>query len=139
MLSALRRCLALAAGPAVLLLLTTAVASADGPAWTTISDDFQSPLFGLAVAPGHRLMVADAGAGPTELRGRTASLAFDLPGVPDVAPIGRGDMLATVSSETEQALYRVSRGHASRIADLGTFEAANAPAADGPESNPFDL
>ncbi|TMC00382.1 MAG: ScyD/ScyE family protein [Chloroflexi bacterium] len=139
MLSALRRCLALAAGPAVLLLLTTAVASADGPAWTTISDDFQSPLFGLAVAPGHRLMVADAGAGPTELRGTTASLAFDLPGVTDVAPIGRGDMLATVSSETEQALYRVSRGHASRIADLGAFETAKDPAGDGPESNPFDL
>jgi hypothetical protein len=108
----------------------------------TVADDFESPLFGLAVAPGHRLMVADAGAGPTEVRDGATSLVAGLPGVTDVAPIGRGEMLAVTSDfapGAEQALYRVSQGRVERVADILEFETAVDPAGDGVESNPFDL
>ena len=139
MLPCFRRCLALGVIGVAVLALSTSIAAADSPTWTTVSTNFQSPLFGLAVAPGHRLMVADSGAGPTELRGSSASVVANLPGVTDIAPIGRGDMLATVSGETEQALYRLSRGHQSKVADLGAFERQFDPAGDGPDANPFDL
>jgi hypothetical protein len=49
-------------------------------------------------------------------------------------------VLALTGAETTQALYRVSAGGTvTQIADLGAFEAAVDPAADGVESNPFDL
>jgi hypothetical protein len=123
-----------------LVLTAAALAPATGgaqpPPWTTVASDFESPLFGLAKGPGHRLLVADAGAGPTKVRrdGSTRLLAA-LPGVTDVAPLRRGAVLALTS-----ALYRVSRnGTVTQIADLAAFEAAVDPAGDGVESNPFDL
>jgi len=122
-------------------MLCPATGGAQAPPWTTVASDFESPLFGLAKGPGHRLLVADAGAGPTVVRrdGSTRLLAA-LPGVTDVAPLRRRGLLALTGAETTQALYRVSAGGTvTQIADLGAFEAAVDPGADGVESNPFDL
>ena len=47
----------LAIGAAV-LALTTTIASADGPNWTTVSQDFHGLLFGLNVGQGDNLLVA---------------------------------------------------------------------------------
>src|SRR5690349_6198851 len=58
---------------------------------------FATPVFGLAAAPDGSLLAADAGAGIVEIRKGTASLLAQLPGVTDIAPIGRGDMFAITS------------------------------------------
>jgi hypothetical protein len=126
------------------LVLTAAVfvpatGGAQTPPWTTVTSDFESPLFGLTKGPGHRLLVADAGAGPTVVRRGSTRLLAAVPGVTDVAPLGRRGVLALTGGGTA-ALYRVSRdGTVTQIADLGAFEAAVDPANDGVESNPFDL
>src|SRR3954469_17154882 len=52
---------------------------------------YASPMFGIDVAPGGQLLVADAGRGVVDAD--TGALVASLPGVTDVAPIGRGDML----------------------------------------------
>ena len=122
---------------AVLLMLPTA-ALADG----VPSFDFATPLFGLAVAPDGSLLVADSGSGIVELRNGVGNLAVVLPGVVDIAPIGRGNMFALVSgSETSPAgkLFRVSRGEARELADLLAFEAAVNPDGGEIDSNPFDV
>lgn len=122
--------------------MTVGVAGANGPAWVTVATDFESPLFGLAVGPRHQLLVADAGAGPTLVRGSSTSLVVSLPGVTDVAPTGRRSMLALTGDfgpGAKQALYRVFRGHATEVADLLAFEQRVNPAHDVVESNPFDL
>ncbi len=95
---------------------------------------YATPLFGIATGPGGQLLVADSGQGIVDAD--TGALVVPLPGVTDVAPIGRGDMLALTSS-----LYRISKGKVRMIADLQAFEEANDPAGDGTEegSNPFDL
>jgi len=122
-------------------LLTTAVAGA-APSWVTITTDFESPLFGLAVAPGHQLLVADSGAGPTLVQNGSTSLVAPLPGVTDAAPAGAGKYWALTSDfapGATQALHRISNGNVTQIADLLAFETAVDPAQDGVESNPFDL
>lgn len=103
--------------------------------------DFATPIFGLAVAPDGSLLVADAGAGVVELR-REGNLIAELPGVTDIAPIGRGDMFAiTGGGEDENArkLFRVSRGGVKEIADLGAFEADVNPDMGVIDSNPFEV
>jgi hypothetical protein len=119
-----------------LVMLIVGLASA--MAGTVVSYDFASPLFGLAVAPDGSLLVADAGAGIVELRKGTGALIAELPGVTDVAPIGRGVMYATRGGPGG-ALFRVSRGATRLVVDLNAFEAAVNP--DGGEilSNPFDV
>jgi hypothetical protein len=118
-----------------LLALTASIASADGPGWTTVATDFESPLFGLAPTPNGGLLVAD-GAGPTLVdKNGSTSLMSELPGPSDVAPIGQGVALAL----SEGRLYRVSQGNAREIADIVAFEEENDPDEDGVESNPFDL
>jgi len=138
---ALRLSAFVAVATAMTALLITGVAGAAGH-FTTVATDFESPLFGLAVAPGNRLVVADACADPTEVRNGATALVADLPGVTDVAPIGRGEMLALTSEFAPgalPALYRVSQGRVQMVANIGDFEAAEDPADDGVESNPFDL
>ena len=76
-------------------LVALVVGLASAAAGTVVSYDFATPLFGLAVAPDGSLLVADAGAGIVELRKGVATLIAELPGVTDVAPIGRGNMYAT--------------------------------------------
>jgi hypothetical protein len=95
---------------------------------------YATPLFGIATAPGGQLLAADSGQGIVDAD--TGALVAPLPGVTDVAPIGRGDMLALTTN-----LYRVSKGKVREIADLQAFEAENDPAGDGTDegSNPFDL
>jgi hypothetical protein len=107
---------------------------------------FATPVFGLADAPDGSLLVADAGAGIVELRKGKASLVAELPGVSDVAPIGRGVMFATTGGNPEgpnpptaKKLYRVSRGSVREIADLGAFEARVNPDGGAIDSNPFDV
>lgn len=122
---------------APLLVAVTAIA-AHGLA----SYDFATPLFGLATAPDGSLLVADAGAGIVELRKGTGALIAELPGVTDLAPIGRGDMFAVRGGgpgQTTGALFRVSRGSIRQIGDLYAFEAAVNPHPTAVDSNPFDV
>jgi hypothetical protein len=120
-------------------LLATGVAGAQGAPWVTVATDFESPLFGLAVTPRGRLVVADAGAGPTLIRNGATSLVGSLPGVTDVAPLRGGAMFA-VTGGPDSTLYRVSRrGRVTEIADLLAFEQAVDPAGGEVGSNPFDL
>ena len=97
--------------------------------------DFGTPLFGLDTAPDGSLLVADGGSGIVELRNGVGSLVAELPGVADVASIGRGNMFALANG----MLYRVSRGNAQAIADLGAFEAEVNPDGGEIDSNPFDV
>jgi hypothetical protein len=122
---------------------------ATGPRVTAqeVSDDFASPLFGLATAPDGSLLVADAGAGIVELRRGASGLVAALPGVTDIAPIGRGVMWAVTGEAREdpsmfpqaQKLFRVSRGVTREIADLWAFEMAHNPDGTDVVSNPFDV
>jgi hypothetical protein len=103
---------------------------------------FVTPAFGLATAPDGSLLVADAGAGIVELRHGGGALVAALPGVTDMAPIGRGDMFAITGGGTGPGaakLYRVSRGTTRLIADLGLFEATVNPDAPEVNPNPFDV
>lgn len=104
--------------------------------------EFASPLFGLATAPNGDILVADAGQG---IANRFGGLEVALPGVTDIAPIGRSSHWATIGitgppgSDTGQGLYRVSNGRSRMIADLYDFEAAEDPDGAGADSNPFDV
>lgn len=121
---------------AVLAPLTAAAASA------VVSYPFATPIFSVAVAPDGSLLVADAGAGIVELRNGVGSLVAELPGVTDVAPIGRGDVFATRGGGpglTTGALFRVSRGSTRQIANLYQFEADHNPHPTAVDSNPFDV
>jgi hypothetical protein len=124
------------------MLLFTGLANAKPAPWTTVSKDFESPLFGLAAVPDGPLLVADAGAGPTKVRrnGSTSVIAA-LPGVNDVFPLRHGRLLAVTSGVgPTNSLYRISRdGNVTQLADLLAFEQAKDPDEDGVESNPFDL
>jgi hypothetical protein len=129
-----RMWLAAAALVAVAVLVPTA-AQADPSFYAT-------PMFGIDTAPGGQLLVADAGQGIVDAD--TGALVASLPGVTDVAPIGRGDMLALTSTfapDAHGALYRVSKGSTRKLADLQAYEEANDPAGDGTDegSDPFDL
>jgi hypothetical protein len=118
------------------LATLTAGASAVG------SYEFATPIFGVATAPDGSLLVADAGAGIVELRHGIGNLIAELPGVTDVAPIGRGDMFAIRGGgpgQTTGALFRVGRGSSTLIADLYQFEADNNPHPVAVDSNPFDV
>lgn len=106
------------------------------------SEEFSSPLFGLATAPNGDILVADAGAGVATIHGVTE---ISLPGITDMSPLGRGSMWAlegltgNPGDDTGQALYRVSKGKNKLIADLFDFEAANNPDGQAVDSNPFDV
>ena len=103
---------------------------------------YAGPMFGIDAAPGGQLLVADAGKGVVDAD--TGALVASLPGVTDIAPIGRGDMLALTSTfapGAHGALFRVSKGSARKLADLQQYEVENDPAGDGTAegSDPFDL
>jgi hypothetical protein len=136
---ALRRTTALAL--ALCGLVITGVASARSTSFVTISKDFVSPLFGVNAAPGDRLLVADAGAGPTELRRGRATLVTPLPGVTDVISSGKDELTAITSPVFggTGGLYRIKRGTSVQIANVSDFETRVDPDADGAESDPFDL
>jgi hypothetical protein len=103
---------------------------------------YAGPMFGIDPAPGGQLLVADAGRGVVDAD--TGAMVAPLPGVTDIAPIGRGDMLALTSTfapGAHGALYRVSKGSTRKLADLQEYELQNDPAGDGTAegSDPFDL
>jgi hypothetical protein len=111
--------------------------------------DLLSPVFGLSVAPNGSLMAAQTFVGPTELSSHGIDAVADLPGVSDVAHVGRGDLFAITAGPLgaplpgAQTLYRVSRGGVLAIADLEAFEEHVNPDQVWnplpPESNPFNL
>jgi hypothetical protein len=123
-------------GIATSLLLVPATA---GAAKYPIPDyPFSTPVFGLATAPDNSLLLADAGSGIVELRKGVGSPVAALPGVSDVAPLGRGSMFA-ITGGPDGMLYRVSRGNTRPIANLGAFEAAVNPDGGEIDSNAFDV
>jgi hypothetical protein len=102
---------------------------------------FATPVFGLATAPDGSLLAADAGAGVVEIRKGIGSLVAQLPGVTDIAPIGRGDMFALTSLAFggEGKLYRVSQGATREVANLIDFETRVNPDGGAIDSDPFDV
>jgi len=102
---------------------------------------FTGPVFGLALAPDGSLLAADSGAGIFEIRKGQFSQVAQLPGVSDIAPIGRGDMFAVTSRAYGGAgkLYRVSRGSTRELADLFEFESRVNPDGGIIDTNPFDV
>jgi hypothetical protein len=106
------------------------------------SYEFATPVFGLSTAPDGGLLVADAGAGIVELRKGVGTLIAPLPGVTDVAPIGRGNMFAVTGGGEDASagkLFRVFKGSTRQIADLSAFEAAVNPHNAEINSNPYDV
>lgn len=99
------------------------------------------PVFGLAIAPDSSVLVADASAGVFEIRKGQLSQVATLPGVSDVAPIGRGDMFAITSRAFggDGRVYRVSRGSTRELADLFDFESRVNPDGGIIDTNPFDV
>ena len=128
---------------AVLCVLLLVAASAKTDA---VHYPFTGPVFGLALAPDGSLLATDAGAGIFEIRRGEFSQVAQLPGVTDVAPIGRGNMFAITGEGGGAKLYRVSQGSTREIANLLEFELrvnpdgnpVAPPPAPGP-SNPFDV
>jgi hypothetical protein len=128
----------LVAGVAV---IPASAAADDPPAYA-----FAGPVFGLAAAPDGSLLVADSGAGIVELRNGEGSLVSALPGVDDIAPIGRGSMFAITGGGGPEGgeppanaakLFEVSRASVRQLADLGAFEARVNPDGGEVDSNPF--
>jgi hypothetical protein len=129
----------------VALAVSSFMVSVAGP---VAADGFTGPVFGLATAPNGDLLAADAAAGIVEVRNGEVWLNAALPGVNDVAPIGRGSWWAVrgapdglQGTDVGQAVFRASRGSVRELANLFEFEVANnpAPPAETPESNPFDV
>lgn len=118
------------------LLLVAASAKTDAAIYP-----FATPVFGLATAPDGSLLAADAGTGIVEIRKGVGSVVAQLPGVTDIAPIGRGDMFAitSVAFGGEGKLYRVSRGSRHEIANLLDFETRVNPDGGEIDSDPFDV
>lgn len=129
----------------IVLVVSCVMGSFSGAA---SADGFSGPVFGLSTAPNGDILAADAGAGIVEFTNGKVRLNAALPGVSDVAPIGRGSWWAVQGgvdglqgTDVGQAVFRASRGRVHKIANLFDFEVANnpAPPADVPESNPFDV
>jgi hypothetical protein len=127
------RLIVLAASCAASLVLSTTAHAVDVPSF-----DFTTPVFGLATAPDGSLFVADAGSGIVELRKGAGTLLAAVPGVTDVAPIGRSSAWVLTSGD-DRRLYWGSRGQAKTIADIGAFETNVNPDGGEIDSNPFDL
>jgi len=133
---------------AVLVLgLTASIASADGPGWKTVSQDFHGLLFGLNVGQNGQLLVADSvpgpGGGPTRLdpeSGETTLIA-PLPNVTDVIQVGQREYMALTGGGEPgtgaATLYNIKNGDVKAVADLGKFEADHDPDGAGVDSNPY--
>lgn len=126
---------------AAVLMLATPVAAVELPD----SFDFATPAFHVNTGPGGSLLVADAGAGVVELRKGSSTLVADLPGVTDVAAVGRGNMFAVTGGGPETPpgaarLYRASHGGVRLIADLRAFEeTVNPDGSDIIDTNPYSV
>lgn len=105
---------------------------------------FDGPVFGIDFAPNGDLLVADAGAGIVSVsNGDRDTLA--LPGVTDVSSLGRKMLWATRTTATDpttdsgQALFRVTGGNAEMVVNLFQFEETVNPDGGPVDSNPFDV
>jgi hypothetical protein len=138
----------------VLVVACTAIAAATLATGAQARTDFYGPaLFGITNAPAGHLYVADGTQGIVDAD--SGALLASLPGINDVAPIGRAEMLAVATpgggpgdearpaQEAQEAsgVYRITEGRVQLIADTGAFEDTVDPAGDGTDegSNPFDL
>ncbi|MDH3190626.1 MAG: ScyD/ScyE family protein [Acidimicrobiia bacterium] len=127
-------------------VIAVALALVAGPAVGGAVGGFNGPLFGLSTAPNGALLLADASTGVIPIRNDIAGSAITLPGVTDISPVTNTVMWATTGAgenpeeDTGQALYQISRGQASMVANLYTFEATSNPDGNDPfDSNPFDV
>jgi len=119
-----------------LVLIPSGFVSASSPVVSSYT--YAGPIFGVSAAPDNSLLVADSGAGVVSLRKGVGSLVAALPGVSDVAAIGRGDMFA-ITGGPDGKLYRISNGNVKMLADLGEFERTVNPVAPEINPNPFDV
>lgn len=127
-------------------IILAVVATLAAPAIAGAVSGFDGPLFGLDTAPNGDVLVADASAGVIPIRGGVAGDAISLPGVTAVSSIGRSSMWATTgasgdpTTDSGQAVYRVSNGKARMLANLYEFEAEFNPDGHDPfDSNPYDV
>lgn len=126
---------------AVIVTVITVVAL---PIAASAATGFLGPVFGIATAPNGDILAADAGAGITTIRKGVAGTTIALPGVTDVAPIGKGSLWALTAgqdpeTDSGQGLHRVSKGSSHMIANLFAFENTSDPDGAGVDSNPFDV
>lgn len=142
---------------AVLLVLAALVASVTSSAASAEPDsvrlgdhDFATPVFGLSNGPGgNGVLVADAGAGVVKLNKDGGRLIAELPGVADIDPKGRRNLLAVAASPPEHEegppgdalLYRVDlrRDRIRPLANLSRFERRHNPDGGEIDSNPFHV
>jgi hypothetical protein len=119
-------------------LVLLPAAAAAGPLFDY---EFATPVFGLDTDRDGSLLAADSPAGIVRLSEGTGELIVELPGINDVAPIGRGQMFAVTGGggETGFKLFRVVGGQPQEVADLLAFETAVNPDGGVIESNPFDV
>jgi hypothetical protein len=113
-----------------------------GSAHAGVSSDFVTPLFGLSAAPNGNLFAADAGQGVVRIHAGVGSLVVQLPGVTDVAPLGKGKLLAITGGgpgPRDASLFRIVGGRKQRIAKLGAYEAKKNPDGGEIDSNPYGV
>jgi hypothetical protein len=126
---------------AAALTIATPVAAVQLPD----SYPYATPAFHVNARPSGGLLVADAGAGIVKLHKGTGTLVAELPGVTDVAAIGRSGMWAITGGgpETPEGtarLYRRSGGKLRLVADLRAFEdAVNPDGSDIIDTNPYSI
>lgn len=127
-----KRSLVLLAAVIGLVLVPTAA--------STIPNEYQGFLFGLATADDDDLLVADSAQGIFKVDDGSGYLYTSLPDASDVTPAAGGTLYALTSGETGAKIFRIDRrGRASELADLFAFEEANNPHPASVESNPFDV
>jgi hypothetical protein len=134
-MSKLRTRMAVAASVAALVMVPM-TASANG--------GLPGPVFKIDVAPNDQVLVADASSGITILDDGEVVGSLAAQGATSVAAIGSRSMWVTTSSPTDptsdsgQALWRVSNGKARMIANLFELEELD-PDGAGVDSNPYDV
>lgn len=113
------------------------------PMAASAAGGFDGPIFKLADTPDGDVLVADASTGVVVLEDGVVDTTLALPGATSVAAIGSRSMWVTTTgmdttSDSGQALWRVSKGRARMVANLFTLEAAD-PDGAGVDSNPYDV
>jgi len=127
----------------VAFAVSCALISISGP---LAAEGFNGPVFGITTAPNGDILAADAATGISLFRNGKVTLEGAFSGATDVSAIGRSSWWVTHGSsdgaqgtDTDQGVYRVSRGRVRKLVNLFAFEVANNPAGGTIESNPFDV
>lgn len=103
----------------------------------------QGPVFKIDTAPNGDVLVADVSAGIRIVRSEAVIRTLERPGATAVAAIGSRSMWVTTTgmdttSDSGQALWRVSNGRSRMVANLFELEEAD-PDGEGVDSNPYDV